>query len=69
MNMRSLVAIVALITVNLGCGVKGDPLPPEVPARIGRGQPTYKGALQGIEVREEMTEDELESAKKKENQK
>ena len=24
------------------CGVKGDPLPPDVPAEIGRGQPVYQ---------------------------
>ena len=34
----------------LGCGVKGDPLPPEKPAEIGRGRPTYKRAVEDIKV-------------------
>ncbi len=36
------------------CGVKGKPLPPEVPREIGIGQPQYKGVDQ-----------ELKEAKKK----
>ena len=24
-----------------GCGVKGDPVPPETPAEIGSGRPTF----------------------------
>jgi hypothetical protein len=31
-----------------GCGVKGDPLPPERPAEIGRGRPTYQQATEEI---------------------
>jgi hypothetical protein len=34
----------------LGCGVKGDPLPPEKPADIGRGRPTYKRASEEITI-------------------
>lgn len=34
----------------LGCGVKGDPLPPERPADIGRGRPTYKRATEEIKI-------------------
>ena len=33
-----------------GCGVKGDPLPPEKPADIGRGRPTYKRATEEIKI-------------------
>lgn len=29
-----------------GCGVKGDPLPPEKPPVLGRGQPTYREATE-----------------------
>ncbi|RME16529.1 MAG: hypothetical protein D6797_04355 [Bdellovibrio sp.] len=25
----------------LGCGIKGDPLPPEAPPEIGQGYPTF----------------------------
>jgi hypothetical protein len=34
----------------LGCGVRGDPLPPEKPAEIGRGRPTYKRASEEIQI-------------------
>lgn len=33
-----------------GCGVKGDPLPPEKPADIGRGRPTYKRATEDLKI-------------------
>ncbi|HMN67100.1 MAG TPA: hypothetical protein PKC28_01045 [Bdellovibrionales bacterium] len=36
--------------VNLGCGVKGDPLPPEKPPELGRGRPTYKKATEGMKI-------------------
>jgi hypothetical protein len=39
-----------LIFVLAGCGVKGDPLPPEKPADIGRGRPTYKRATEEIKI-------------------
>lgn len=32
------------------CGVKGDPLPPERPADLGRGRPTYKRATEKIKI-------------------
>jgi hypothetical protein len=44
----SLVALVA--SVVCGCGVKGDPLPPEKPSELGRGRPTYKRATENIKV-------------------
>ncbi|MCB0406935.1 MAG: hypothetical protein KDD34_01960, partial [Bdellovibrionales bacterium] len=31
-----------------GCGVKGDPLPPEKAPRLGRGHPTYSGASEYV---------------------
>ncbi len=31
-----------------GCGVRGDPVPPKMPAELGRGQPTYKGATEDL---------------------
>jgi len=50
----------------LGCGVKGDPLPPENPPVIGRGYPTFRKATERLQIRTEPTEDE--EAKKKEEQ-
>ncbi len=48
MNIVFALAFVEL----LGCGVKGDPLPPDIPAELGRGRPNYKRATEGIELRE-----------------
>ncbi len=36
------------IFIILGCGVKGDPLPPERPAPLGRGSPSYREATQDL---------------------
>jgi hypothetical protein len=33
-----------------GCGVKGDPLPPEKPVDLGRGRPTYRRATEKIRI-------------------
>ncbi|MCB0361151.1 MAG: hypothetical protein KDD35_00425 [Bdellovibrionales bacterium] len=32
----------------VGCGVKGDPLPPERPSELGRGKPAYNRGSTGI---------------------
>lgn len=37
---------VLLSLIASGCGVKGDPLPPERPPELGSGKPTYKRAFQ-----------------------
>ncbi len=34
-----------------GCGVKGDPLPPEKPTELGRGRPNYRRATQGLNLK------------------
>ena len=39
------------------CGVKGDPVPPERAAYIGRGRPTFKGATEGIKVQQQLPPD------------
>lgn len=36
------------IFLNSGCGIKGDPLPPERPATLGRGQPTFIDAKESL---------------------
>ena len=32
----------------LGCGVKGDPIPPDTPPQLGRGQPSYGNSPEGL---------------------
>ncbi|MGZ3722253.1 MAG: hypothetical protein ACXVA9_04950 [Bdellovibrionales bacterium] len=46
----SKILLLLWISAVLGCGVKGDPLPPEKPADIGRGRPTYKRATEEIKI-------------------
>jgi hypothetical protein len=49
----SLIFSLTVFTIVLwitGCGVKGDPLPPEKPTELGRGRPTYKRAIKGIAI-------------------
>ena len=38
------------LLIQVGCGVKGDPLPPERPAELGRGKPTYKRAAERVKI-------------------
>jgi len=59
----------SLCLIIASCGVKGDPLPPMTPAELSRGKPTYKGATEGIDLKDISDEDELEKkSKKKKNQ-
>lgn len=46
-NQALTVFIIAMVA-HVGCGVKGDPVPPKIPAELGRGQPTYKGATEDL---------------------
>lgn len=34
--------------INSGCGVKGDPIPPERAVPLGRGQPSFKEATEDL---------------------
>ncbi len=57
----------ANLFVLLGCGVRGDPLPPERPPEIGRGRPTYRRATEEIKIeknrgRDTMPENEKEDS-------
>jgi hypothetical protein len=40
--------VITMLFLQAGCGVKGDPVPPKIPAELGRGQPTYKGATEDL---------------------
>lgn len=46
----SIASVLFVIFSVIGCGVKGDPLPPEKPLELGRGRPTYKRAIEGIKI-------------------
>lgn len=46
----------------LACGVKGDPIPPEEPAYIGRGRPSFRKAVERFDIRTESTADEEEAS-------
>ncbi len=36
--------LLGMVVLVGGCGVKGNPEPPDTPPRLGRGQPTYEKA-------------------------
>lgn len=55
---RAIVIMCAAICLQ-GCGVKGDPLPPEKPAELGRGRPNYRRATEGLKI--ERTRKPVES--------
>ena len=50
--------LLAIVFWSAGCGVKGDPLPPEKPTELGRGRPTYKRATEGIPIEKNKTEED-----------
>lgn len=60
--MKTLLLLITLCV--LGCGVKGDPLPPLTPPGLGRGKPTFKKASKNIDIKEtdifESEDDEKE---------
>ena len=67
--MKKILFITTLALV--GCGVKGDPVPPNREAYIGRGRPTYKGATEKIKVQQqiptELDRSEEDEKEKQEN--
>ena len=68
MNLpKNLLNYSLLFVVLLGlnaCGVKGDPLPPEKPAELGRGRPTYKRATEGLKIEKNKSVQEEEDEDK-----
>lgn len=52
-------ALFLAIVLMLGCGVKRDPVPPEVPRDFGSGKPTYKTPDDGGRA-SDIVESELE---------
>lgn len=63
--------LAGLLFCLLGCGVKGDPVPPDRPVEIGRGRPTYKRAFKHVNIndfkdesaKDEETKDESDEEK------
>ena len=53
-----------MISLN-GCGVKGDPLPPEKAAEMGRGRPTYRRATERVRVIPQKINSESEGESQK----
>lgn len=48
-GLPCLIFAIAIMSVCIvGCGVKGDPLPPESPVELGRGKPSYIRATEGM---------------------
>ncbi|MCB0364187.1 MAG: hypothetical protein H6624_13805 [Bdellovibrionaceae bacterium] len=66
-----LITSLALSVYSLGCGVKGDPLPPEKPPELGRGKPSYSRATKGMPypslppIKKENEENEEETKNEK----
>ena len=50
MSWLKKIASCSFACVLAGCGVKGDPLPPEKPTELGRGRPTYRRASEEIVI-------------------
>lgn len=46
------------------CGVKGDPVPPQRPAELGRGRPTYRRATERVKVQPQNIPSEEEDEDK-----
>lgn len=44
----SLIRIALLSLYLVGCGIRGDLVPPSKPSDIGRGRPTYKRATENL---------------------
>lgn len=59
------ISVSAACLYMLGCGVKGDPLPPEKPVELGRGRPTYKRATEVIPIEKTKSRAQDEEEEKK----
>lgn len=50
-TLRKFIAILLLFLAVQGCGVKGRPLPPDKPAELGRGKPTFTRTTEDFRFR------------------
>lgn len=69
-KIRILNCVIAVFgIVGTGCGVKGDPKPPDTPAYLGRGQPSYRKATEKIPLQNySPAEDEEKEEKEPEDE-
>ncbi len=51
MTLRKATLSTLVLITAAGCGVKGRPLPPEKPAELGRGKPTFTRATEDFRFR------------------
>ena len=65
--MKFIAVLIGLIWIT-GCGVKGDPLPPEDAPKLGRGTPTYSRAVDDLEIDKQKIEQELPEEEEQENE-
>ena len=49
-DLLKIIFVFVTFLLTVACGVKGDPLPPERPAQMGRGKPTYKRATENLKL-------------------
>jgi hypothetical protein len=70
-NLLSSILLALILWTTLGCGVRGDPMPPEKPISLGRGKPNYKKATEELAfprvppVNDDDDKDKEESADEK----
>ncbi|MEO0335735.1 MAG: hypothetical protein AAF202_05050 [Pseudomonadota bacterium] len=57
-----------LIFCLAGCGVKGDPLPPEDAPKLGRGTPTYSRAVDDLDVDKQQIEKDPTEEEEEQNE-
>lgn len=61
-------ALAAMLFFLIGCGVKGDPVPPDKPPELGRGQPTYRKATEKIKLKKYTPADEEKEEKEQDDE-
>lgn len=49
-SLKNILLWTAFASLPTACGVKGDPVPPDRPAELGRGRPTYRRATEKLKV-------------------
>lgn len=50
-TLHKILAAFSFVILACGCGVKGRPLPPEHPAELGRGKPTFTRTTEDFRFR------------------
>ena len=66
MKLEAILKVICIFFILIclvGCGVKGDPLPPEQPPRLGRGYPTYSKASEAVSPDYSSQEEEKKDKK------